>query len=183
MGNEPQTVEWSTIAAISSAVIALVALVYSVISFNKQQRRAEQHAQANMRPILKIRTQKYVNRKAIILRNVGIGPAIITNATFSKECKSTNKIVDLFEQLPIPFWEKFINLPDGTVLPAHEDSILVLQTSGHLTDANVQETSITNDQALDILKRWDRIKSGIHVSIEYEDVLGNTQDSVDLTLK
>lgn len=183
MGDETATLDWSSIAAVSSAVIALAALGYSVFMFNSQQNRAEEHAQANLRPILTIRTQAYANRKAIILRNVGVGPAVITSATFSKEGKPTNNVVELFEELPIPYWETYINLPDGTVLPAQEDSILVLQTSRHLMDADVQGVEITKERALEILEQWDEIKSGIHASIKYEDVLGNTQNAVDLTLK
>ena len=175
--------DWNTVAAISSAIIALIALGYSVFTFKSQQDRAEEHAKANLRPILTILTQEYTNQKAIILRNVGIGPAVITNATFSKDGKATNNVVDLFEELPIPYWETYLNLPPGTVVPAQEDAILLLQTSEHLMDAHLQEVEITRDEALEILRQWDNRKTGIQVSIEYKDVLGNPQTKVDLPLR
>jgi hypothetical protein len=95
----------ATVAAIASALIALMALLFSVVSFNRQQTRAaaqqetaEVLAKASVKPLLWIHPQRYLDRKALFLRNYGLGPAIIRSAEFTKEGRpSTHRIVELFD--------------------------------------------------------------------------------------
>jgi hypothetical protein len=81
----------ATVAAIASALIALMALLFSVVSFNRQQTRAapqqetaEVLAKASVKPLLWIHPQRYLDRKALFLRNYGLGPAIIRSAEVGK---------------------------------------------------------------------------------------------------
>lgn len=167
---------WEAVTAISSGTIALAALVFSFFSFRAQQNRAERHAKASVKPILKIRTQKYDDQKAIKLINAGIGPAIISKAEFSKGDKKTNNIVELFN-LDI-VWESFINVPDGTAIQANEELDLVFQTAKHL-----ERNNHTPHQAENIMRQWEQQKSGIQILIEYEDIFLNQQDPLCLELK
>lgn len=166
----------SILTGIASSGIALSALLFSIYSFQEQQARAEKHAAASVRPILKIRTQKYLDKKSIKLVNAGIGPAIIKSASFSKDGKSTNKIVDLFDIDII--WESFINVPENTPIRAGEEMVLVLETKNHLVQQGYSE-----NQALDILAKWQQQKTGIVANITYEDIYGNIQEALNSTLK
>src|SRR5687768_11853862 len=52
-------------------------------------------------PLLLNQLQTYQDLKSIILRNDGVGPAVVTAATFTKNGRSTNRLVELFD-VPIP---------------------------------------------------------------------------------
>ena len=101
--------KWEIIASVSSALIALCALLFSVFSFKKQQDRADAHAKTAVKPLLSIKSQNYVDLKSIRLINYGVGPAVIRKVEFRRapDGKSTNNIVDLFN-LNI-MWESFVN--------------------------------------------------------------------------
>lgn len=171
-----QQINWEAIAAISSAVIALAALIFSVRSFQSQESRAKRHAAAAARPILGIKTQRFMNRKAIILRNNGIGPAIIQRAEFSKSGVATDNIVELLNVDIV--WEDFVNVPRRVALPPQAETTLVLATERHLLTQGFSE-----QEAMAKLREFDSEKSGIHVEIEYEDIFGNKQDPLVLDLK
>lgn len=89
---------WDVIASVSSALIALAALLFSILSFKRQQDRADTYEKAAIKPLLSIKSQNFSNLKSIRLVNYGVGPAIIKKAEFrrSHDSKPTNKIVDLF---------------------------------------------------------------------------------------
>ena len=157
---------WNIISDNSSSIIALAALLFSIISFWKQQQRAKLHATASVKPILSIRSLKYLNLKAIELVNNGIGPAIIRKAIFSKDNISTNKIVELFD-LDI-IWETFLNIPAESIIPPQRQKVLIKQSARHLEKQNYKP-----DDALSLLEEWQKQKSGIQVYIEYEDIYGN----------
>ena len=94
-------------AGFASVIIALSALVFSIVSFRQQQNRAEKQedraeklAVDSVKPLLEIQHERYMRTKAIRLRNYGLGPAVVKVAQFTKGGGSlTNKIVDLFDHL------------------------------------------------------------------------------------
>jgi hypothetical protein len=83
--------------SICSAIIALAALMFSIVSFKHQQDRADSYARASVKPLLSIKSQTYVDLKSIRIVNYGVGPAVIRKAEFRRgsEGVPTNKIVDL----------------------------------------------------------------------------------------
>jgi hypothetical protein len=164
--------------ALASAVIALAALAFSVISFQRQQDqakrqqdRAEELTMASVKPFLSIRSQTYEDLKSIRLTNNGLGPAIIRSAQFEKPGRPpTNRIVDLFDHLREAeprwrAWERFVNLPPNRAIPAQGEVLLIQQSLEHLRKQGVEERA-----GLRLLSDWQEEKKGIEIYIEYEDI-------------
>ena len=110
---------------VSSVVIALAALIFSIVSFKKQQDRAGLHASASVKPLLSIKSQKYIDLKSIRIVNYGVGPAVIRKAEFRRgpQARPTDKIVDLFTLNIV--WESFVNVPPNRAIPAQGEIVLV----------------------------------------------------------
>ncbi len=160
---------WEILAKAGSTLIAVAALVFSIISFKKQQDRAEKHARASVKPLLSIKSENYVHLKSIRIVNYGVGPAVIKKAEFrrSDEAVPTDEIVRLFN-LKIDWWESFVNVPPNRAVPAEGEIVLVKESLAHLRG------QVPDDEtALEILREWKDQKTGILVHVEYEDIYGN----------
>lgn len=168
-------IDWQVVSGVSSAVIAFTALWFSIFSFHTQQERADRYQLASVRPILKVRTQKYINQKSILIINSGVGPAIIKKALFTRGEHSSNNVVELFDLNVV--WDTYMNLPDDTALQQQENIELV-----KLTAVALEKGGKSKDVALQILAQWQEQKEGIHMYIEYEDIYGNAQDPINTTL-
>jgi hypothetical protein len=162
---------------IGSIFIAIIALGFSIYSFNKQQDRAEEHAKATVKPLLSIKSQNYLDLKSIRLINYGVGPAIIRHIEFKhpSDGRTTNKIVELFDLNIV--WESFVDIPKDRVIPAEGEVVLIKQSLEHLV-----KQGIDNDDALMILRKWKSQKTGITIHIEYEDLYGNEMKTIDQIL-
>lgn len=165
------------VISISSLLIALAALIFSIVSFKRQQSRAEVHAKMSVKPWLSIKSQRYEDLKSIQLVNHGIGPAIIKKAEFWRNNgqKPINNIVDLFD-LKI-CWNTFVNVVQNHAIPAGERIILVQISLDHL-----RSQSYTQEQAVQLLRDWQNQKTGINVRVEYEDIYGNLLPILEETL-
>lgn len=165
---DPSGLDWDLIAALSSAVIALAALLFSVFSFKRQLQRAEAYERASVKPLLSMRSQNYLDHKSIRVANYGVGPAVITDAAFTRHPgdEPTSRVVELFD-LPI-VWQHYVNLPEGRAIPAGGEVVLVEQTLDHLLDQGIDR-----EKALAILADWRAQKHGIRVQIAYQDIYGN----------
>lgn len=166
-----------TVIGVASLVVAFSALIFSIVSFNRQQDRVEVHARASVKPLLSIKSQTYKDLKSIQLFNYGLGPAIIKKAEFRRgtEGPPTNKIVELFA-LDI-VWESFVNVVPDRAVPADGEIILIKQSLSHL-----QSQGYTQEEALSLLRQWQQQKMGIVVRIEYEDIFGNQMPMLEETL-
>jgi hypothetical protein len=160
-------VDWGAVAAVASAVVAVAALVFSVLSFRSQQRWAERNARAAVKPFLWTKPQTYIDLKSIVLRNDGVGPAKITRATFTKGEKASSRVVDLFD-LHIPYLETFTGVSAGRVIPPQGEIMLLKQSLGHL-----EGQGIKRNEGLALLQEWQSQRTGIHLSIEFEDIYGD----------
>jgi hypothetical protein len=176
--------DWTAVAAITSAVIALIALGFSVVSFQRQTKAANEVAHANVKPLLYIHRLRYKDHKALILRNHGLGPATIVEAAFSRTAeKTTHNIVKLFDlrhpdrpQARI-VWQTFDSVEPHRVIPRGGEIVLVRQSASHLMRVN----KISEPQALGLLCQWQEQRKGIHVHISYTDVLGQDMEPLDFT--
>lgn len=163
--------------SVASVIVAFLALTFSIISFNRQQARAEIHARASVKPLLAIRSQKCVDLKSIRLVNYGVGPAIIKKAAFRRgpEGTPTNDIVGLFN-LAIK-WESFVNVVPNRAIPVGGEMVLIKQSLTHLRSQGFNE-----DAARSLLQEWQQQKTGIVMCIEYEDLYGNPMPVIEETL-
>jgi hypothetical protein len=182
---------WEAVSAVASTLIALAALVFSVVSFQRQQNRAaEQQADAqalavaSVKPLLWVHGQSFIDLKTILLRNYGLGPAVLRRVEFSKEGHPvTNRVADLFD-LRIPgeqskiFWETFDAIRQNRAIPAQGEIRLLWQSLGHLMGQGVEEL-----EGLALLAEWQEQRSGVRVFIEYEDILGNRLQPIDFTFR
>lgn len=80
---------WQVTATITSVLIALLALAFSIYSFRKQQERADAYAKARVKPLLSIKSQTFLDLKSIRLTNYGLGPAVIGTAELRRAPEET----------------------------------------------------------------------------------------------
>lgn len=174
-----------TIVGALSAFAALAAVIVAVCSERRNQRRFDEQlresrelAQANVKPLLAVSSQTYADLKSVRLTNRGIGSAIITKVEFSRGQQRTTDLVDLFQINERPFlWETFRRLPNRYFVAPSDTIYLVKLSAPHL-----RQQGLSEQEAGSILAQWQQQKSGIHVLLEYEDVLGNPQPACDETL-
>lgn len=171
------TLDWNVIAALSSVLVALAALLFSIFSFNRQQARAEAYERASVKPLLDIRSMNYEDHKRIAVANHGVGPAVILGAEFRRTegAPPTSRMVQLFD-LDIT-WQRFANLPAGRAIPAGEEMVLVEQSLDHL-----MAQGFDRERALALLASWRAQKTGIQVEIAYTDIYGNKMPTLIDTL-
>jgi len=159
--------DWSVVSGVASTVIALAALIFSLQSFRKQQQWIDRNARANVRPFFWLKLQGYAELKSVILRNDGVGPAVITKAEFKKNGRSAIRLIDLID-LDIPLWEHYTTLSRRRVVPPQGEVVLLRQSLNHLVDHGVDA-----QRGLEILARLHAERRGIEIYIEFEDIYGN----------
>ena len=186
MNYSPSTLDMiQTIVGALSAFAALAAVIVAVCSERRNQRRFDEQlresrelAQANVKPLLSVSSQTYADLKSVRLINRGIGSAVITKVEFSRGQQRTTDLVDLFQINGEFSWETFRRLPKSRFFVAPNETIdLVKLSAPHLHGQGVSE-----QETISILAQWQQQKSGIHVRLEYGDVLGNPQPACDETL-
>ena len=178
-----------SIAAIASVVVAVAALIFSILSFNRQQVRAEQQqlrseklATDSVKPLLWIQPQNYTNMKSIQLRNFGMGPAVIKLARFEKDGRITDNVIKLFSHLNSAedlgirgvSWVTYVNLPPKRVIAPGADISLVKQSLQSLRSQGVNEAA-----GLELLRRIQQQKKSIKIRIEYLDIFGNEMEPLE----
>jgi hypothetical protein len=171
-------------ANVSAVIVACLALYLAYKAekrnqdrFDAQLRQSRELTQASIIPLLQITSEKFEDMKAIKLVNRGIGPAIITNIKFSRGTQETDYLLDLFRKPLVeyagrPFkWAYLRGLDDKrTFVGANQTIDLMRLSAKNLCE---QEEGFTPSEALAILDRWQQLKSGIEVRIEYKDALEN----------
>lgn len=129
----------------------------------------EKQPDPTLRPHLKVHSKIYTNHKTIEIKNTGMGAAIVKSATFCRQSKCTDNVVELFN-IPNVQWDTFINLSKNSTITSNSN-ITLLQLS---------ESSI-NDKTY--LREFQNQKSGITVNIEYADIEGNEYGPLNTSLK
>ena len=165
------------VASILVAVAAVAALYLSYRNEKRNQDRfadqlklSQEIASANIRPLLTIHSQIYVNDIGISLINKGIGTAVITDIEFEKDGRTTKSIVDFFDLGSDIMWDTFWKFSEKkSYLSAGKKRQLV-----ELTVGNLKTQGWPEEKAIELLSRWQEQKRGIKIRIEYSDVLGNS---------
>ena len=131
-------VDWSAVAALISALIAIGALTFAVVSFRSQQKWA-------VRPYFWVRSDYFTNQKAVVLCNDGVGPAVIEHAEFSKNGRSEKRIVDLLDLGYHFSWDMFTGLPRGRVIPAQGEVVLLKLSLSRLVAQGIDRVGRVGD--------------------------------------
>lgn len=191
-----------SLAAIASVIVAIGALIFSIVSFKRQQDRADQQQDRadqqqdraekladqqqkraekltvdGVKPLLWIQGQNYTHLKSVQLKNHGLGPAVIKLARFKKGAVTTDNLVELFSDLGGAAWVTYVDLPPKRVIAVGADISLIKQSIEHLRGQGINDKS-----AFEILGRIQKEKKGIEVYIEYLDIFGNEIDPVDFII-
>jgi hypothetical protein len=186
MNYSPSTLDMiQTVVGALSAFAALAAVIVAVCSERRNQRRFDEQlresrelAQANVKPLLTVSSQTYEDLKSVRLTNRGIGSAVITKVEFSRGQQRTTDLVDLFQINGEFRWETFRRLPKSRFFVAPNETIDLVKLSAR----HLHEQGVSEQNAGSILVQWQQQKSGIHVLLEYEDVLGNPQPACEENL-
>ncbi len=175
------------IASILSGAAAIVAIWIAVQverktneRFAKQLEREEVLAEATIRPLLSIYASKFLDTKAITLRNYGLGTAIITSVLFTRKDGKEEKmlVTDLFD-FPRPItWDYYWRFREKRYyLAAGEKLTLAKLTAKGLAEDGMAQAEITR-----ILESLQQQMDGLKIQLEYQDVLGNQQEPCEVTL-
>ncbi len=177
--------EWLQIGApLLSLIVAVVALF---ITFNTEKRSAErfqkqlsqsnEFAKANIRPLLSLGSSGFTGIKFVGLQNDGLGTAVITKINFIKNEKSALNLADLFEFKTKVIWDNFYVFSNSNFfLRAGEDVTLI-----NLTVDSLKQQGYKDLETAQIMKDFDSQLKSITIQIEYEDLLGNEQEIIDVT--
>ena len=125
---------------------------------------------SSIRPRLKLHTQKYMDQKLLGIINIGLGPAVITQAQFCRAEVCTSNVAELFDLDVV--WDIYSDLPSETSIAPNEEHILM--------KLNFNEAQ---GKTFERLEDWQRQKTGIRVIIHYEDIEGNRYGPLITTLK
>ena len=174
-----------TIVGVASVVVAGAALYVAFrierrnqLRFDDQLQQSREIAIANIKPLLTIHSQIYVNRKGISLVNRGVGTAVITDIEFEKQGRTTRNIVELFDLGSDVLWDTFWKFSGEEYFLSADGKYQLVE----LTAENLVVQGRTNEKALELLAKWQEQKSGISVRIKYSDLLGNASDPYLTTL-
>ena len=175
-----------TLAGFGSLLVAVVALV---IAFNTEKRSAErfraeleqskQIAQANIRPLLSIGSSGFIGVKLIVVENSGLGTAVVTKIEFSKGERRSLNLAELIEFQKRIVWDNFYVFGSADwFLEAGKNVKLV-----HLTFDGLLGQGFSRAEIAQILREFDEQQKGIVIRIEYEDLLGNKQEDIAISLE
>lgn len=174
------------LVGIAAIVIAILAMIISMNTENRNQKKFDQQlereeklALAKIKPLLSIKTLNYTNHKAIILINHGSGTAVIREISFSKGEKEDQKIITNLFKVPANLkWDTFrvFDANKHFLREGEEVNIIDLSEPGLILQ------DYTREGALKVLTSIQQQWNGIKISVEYEDVLGNPQETSISTL-
>ncbi len=164
----------TTSAAIVAITIAIRTETRNSMRFEMQLKQEIQIAQANVKPLLSVYSEVYLDKKSIILSNQGVGTAILKTVKLSRDSNDVTNIAKLFRFKSKVIWDDFRVFGAGTYVKAGEELILVL-----LTKKNLNIQGYTDDKAYMILREFENQSEKITIYIEYKDVLGNSQEPLN----
>ena len=174
------------VAGVMSTLVAVVALYLAFrnekrnqLRFEEQLKLSQEIAIANVKPLLTIHSQVYVDNKGISLFNGGIGTAVITDIEFEKDGRTTQNLVELFNLGSDFYWDTFWKFSGRKYYLRAGRSYQLVK----LTLKKLEDQGFPQDKALRLLSKWQEQKSGINVRIQYSDVFGNPTEPYTDTLR
>lgn len=175
----------SIIANVATTLVAIVAVTLSLNAENRNQERFEKQmlqssiiAEANIKPLLSIKSSGFIGEKAFILSNDGLGTSLITNIYFQKNGVIKYNLADHFNFDVQIIWNNFYVFTESeTYLKAGENITLL-----HLNDSNLENQGLNKSQIEKILAEFEKQKNGISIYIESKDLMGNDQELLNIVL-
>lgn len=155
------------LATVSSAVIALAALIISMVSLyvaNTALKKQHRHNVLSVKPIPMVSVADYEDRLTVKILNNGSGPLVIKDVQVKKESQDRESLVAWMPSLPDGmYWDTFVgSVKNRSLLPGNE--IKLLELTGDHAEQEFQEARDNCRAAL----------CQLTVILEYTDVYGST---------
>lgn len=156
----------NALATVASAVIALAAVIISVVSLYVARaalKNQHRHNVLSVKPIPMISVADYEDRLTVKILNNGSGPLIIKGVQVKKESEVRESLVDWMPSLPDGmYWATFVGpVKNRSLLPGNE--IKLLELTG---DHSEEEFQKARDNCRAVLCQ-------LAVVLEYTDVYGS----------
>jgi hypothetical protein len=166
------------VAQLLSTLVAVTALVIGFRSERRNQKRFDRQmdlttkiAKANIKPLLAISIDAYINEQGVELINHGAGTAVIKKLQFSRKNRHSQDmsvLINLDAKKEI-VWDESPSFDDKPFyLPSKSSEDLLRLTSDGLI-----EDGFSENEALKLLETLEPQIDEIKVVVTYEDVLGN----------
>ncbi len=168
----------SLIVAAVAIIIALNTEKRSAERFRVQLEQSSQIAKANIRPLLSIGSSGFKGIKLISLKNDGLGTAVVNKIRFIKHEKFALNLAELFHFKQKILWDNYYVFTNSQFYLRANESVTLL----HLTVDGLKNQLYPEHEIGQIMKEFDNQQKGIVVQIEYEDLLGNEQTSIEVVL-
>jgi hypothetical protein len=166
------------IAQLFSTLVAITALIVSFRTERRNQRRFERQlelttkiATANIKPMLAVSVDGYIDNKGVTLSNYGPGTAVITSLGFSKGKQRSQDMSELieFDTDQDVIWDECPSFDDKPYYIPSKSSEDLLR----LTLERLIEDGFSEDEAVSLLEVLEQQIDEIKIIVTYEDVLGN----------
>jgi hypothetical protein len=174
-----------SVVGILSIILAIIALFVSWRTevrasdrFHLDQELNKKIAVINVKPILSVWTTEYLDLKGIDLINCGTGTAVITEISFIKGTQSEKNIAKLFNLGNKVIWDTFWTFSNTKYYIKAGQEIKLVK----LSFDQLLRQKFTQQEAIQILEKWQLELEGIKILIKYCDVFDNPQDTYERTL-
>ena len=157
------------------ALIALGVAFLSIVLGAYQLWLGERVVHTNIKPLLDTENTDTQDLKNERLRNYGLDPAVITNIRFYKDGINSKNVYNFLKKFAYNVSFKIYDIRGGLPWYIQKDQEIVL---AEINSNDLREQSYNDTQINEILKEWEKAISGVNVEIDYEDVLGEKQKTL-----
>ena len=161
----------SAAAAVGSAAVAIMALIFSIISLVAQRK----HNRLSVRPLAYVPLGDYESRVFVRVTNNGTGPMIIKSIRIINAPNPSGPLIDAMPKLQSGvLWTMYsTDVEDRSLRPGGE--IVLLELSS--------KSSNSEDQFVLSRNKVRRALGELAVHVEYTDIYGNTLPVYSRSLK
>lgn len=161
------------------AFMALIIAVLSIFLGAWDAYQAERTVHTNIKPILDIGTIEDKDGKiSLILRNYGLGPAVITDVQIYKNGQKFKDLRSVLANLQYNAPYAMQTLGYNSYIHKDQEIILAEMSPADLKQKNYDETQIH-----EIIKSWRESLNETTIKIAYEDILGENQPTLHRTTR
>jgi hypothetical protein len=168
----------TALAALSAVIIAVLSEVRAQKRFEKGNEIQEKIAAASIKPLLSINESLAFNGHVMLL-NDGLGPALMTEIIFRKGDTRGNSVHSVFDPAFNFQWRlayKEFPLGTGYLRAGERFNLLFLDLN------DLKRQGLTTDTINAAVQALGSQIAGVQITIHYEDVLGNKQADLQVTL-
>jgi hypothetical protein len=166
-----------------SVIVATVALIVAIRAENRAAKRFEEGlklqerlAVANIQPRLVFRVETGIHFRRILMRNTGLGTAVIKKLLFRRDSWEGADIASVLDMSRKFDFDRIFNA-ERTDVKAREDIELLV-----LSELNLAAQGLMPVEIEEIFQLLDKQIANITIDVTYEDILGNEQPFTPFSL-